>query len=82
MSWLKDMIDGESVLVALLIVILVLGGLFGLFCFEAWIAMLLWNACLVGAVAFVSPIGFWQMAGIMILFNTLFKTTIPSSKKD
>ena len=82
MSWLKDMIDGESVLIAILIVILVVGGLFGLFCFEAWIAMLLWNACLVGTVAFVGPIGFWQMAGIMILFNTLFKTTIPSSKKD
>ena len=82
MSWLKDLIDGESVLVALLIVILVIGGLFGLFCFEAWIAMLLWNACLVGAVAFVSPIGFWPMAGIMVLFNILFKTVASASKKD
>lgn len=82
MSWLKNMIDGESVLIALLIVIFVIGGLFGLFCLEAWVAMLLWNACLVGAVAFVSPIGFWPMAGIMILFNILFKGASYASKKD
>ena len=82
MSWLRNMIDGESILVALLIVILVVGGLFGLFCLEAWIAMLLWNACLVGAVAFVNPIGFWPMMGIMMLFNILFKSTIPTSKSD
>ena len=82
MSWLKDMTDGESVLVALLIVIIVFGGLFGLFCLEAWIAMLLWNVCLVGAVAFVSPIGFWSMMGIMVLFNILFKTVVSASKKD
>lgn len=82
MSWLKDMVDGESVLVALLIVIFVIGLLFGLFCLEAWIAMLLWNACLVGTIAFVSPIGFWPMAGLMILFNILFKSTSYTSKKD
>ena len=82
MSWLKDMIDGESVLIAILIVILVVGGLFGLFCFEAWIAMLLWNACLVGTVAFVTPIGFWPMMGLMILFNILFKSTSYTSKND
>ena len=82
MSWLKDMIDGESILIAVLIVIFVIGGLFGLFCLEAWIAMLLWNACLVGAIGVVSTVSFWQMAGIMVLFNTLFKATIPTSKKD
>ena len=82
MSWLKNMIDGESVLVALLIIVLVLGCLFGLFCLEAWIAMLLWNACLVGAIGSVSAVSFWQMAGIMMLFNALFKATIPASKKD
>ena len=81
MSWLIEKMDGVSVLGVIIGVILVLGLLFGLFCLEAWVAMLLWNACLVGAIG-VAEVGFWPMAGIVVLFNILFKTTIPSTKKD
>lgn len=80
-DWIEKL-DGMSVLAVIMVVILVLGGLFGLFCVEAWIAMLLWNACLVSTVAFVGPIGFWPMMGIMVLFNILFKSTSYTSKKD
>ena len=42
--------------------------------------MLLWNYCLVGAVAGISEIGFWQALGITILCGLLFKSNV--SKKD
>lgn len=38
--------------------------------------MLLWNYCLVGAVAGVSEIGWLQAWGIMLLCAFLFKPTI------
>ncbi len=41
--------------------------------------MLLWNYCLVGAVAGVSQIGWLQAWGIMILCAFLFKPTISKS---
>ena len=37
--------------------------------------MLLWNDCLVPAVAGVKEIGWLQAWGLMILFGFLFKTT-------
>ena len=40
--------------------------------------MLLWNGCLVGAVAGVSEITWLQAWGISILCNFLFKTTVSS----
>jgi len=40
--------------------------------------MLLWNYCLVGAVAGVNTIGWLQAWGILILCGFLFKPTISS----
>ena len=37
--------------------------------------MLLWNYCLVGAVAGVTAIGWLQAWGIMVLFGFLFKSS-------
>jgi hypothetical protein len=42
--------------------------------------MLLWNGCLVGAIAGVSEISWLQAWGIMILFGILFKTNVETKK--
>lgn len=42
--------------------------------------MLLWNYCLVGAVAGVSQIGWFQAWGIMILSAFLFRFTFKVNK--
>jgi uncharacterized RDD family membrane protein YckC len=47
----------------------------------AFPVMLLWNYCLVGAVAGVSEITFLQAWGLYILSNLMFKTSV-SNKKD
>lgn len=44
--------------------------------------MWLWNACLVGAVAGVAPIGWLQAWGLMILFSILFKPSNVSKSSD
>lgn len=43
--------------------------------------MLLWNYCLVGAVAGVVEIGFWQALGITILCGLLFKSNVSKNKE-
>ena len=42
--------------------------------------MLLWNGCLVGAIAGVSEISWLQAWGIMVLFGILFKTNVETKK--
>lgn len=42
--------------------------------------MLLWNGCLVGAIAGVSEITWLQAWGIMVLFGILFKTNVETKK--
>jgi len=42
--------------------------------------MLLWNYCLVGAVAGVTEISWLQAWGIMVLFGILFKTNVETKK--
>jgi len=46
----------------------------------SWPVMMLWNGCLVGAVAFVQEVTWLQAWGIQFLFALLFKST--STKKD
>ena len=48
----------------------------------AWPVQLLWNMFLVPAVEGINSIGFWQALGITVLFNILFKPSIPSRKND
>ena len=53
-----------------LLLIIVLGLLF------AWPVLLLWNGCLVGAVAGITPLtSIWQAWGILILCGLLFKSS-------
>ena len=42
-----------------------------------YIAALLWNLTLVPAVTWANPVGFWQMAGIMLLLWILWPGTKP-----
>lgn len=44
----------------------------------SWFVMMLWNGCLVGAVAGVSEIGWLQAWGISVLTGLLFKTSSSS----
>lgn len=44
----------------------------------AWPTQFLWNSCLVPAVTFANPIGFWQALGLNLLASILFKTVSPS----
>ena len=46
----------------------------------SWPVMMLWNGCLVGAVAFVQEVTWMQAWGLQFLFALLFKST--STKKD
>lgn len=62
-------------------VILVLAVVFGILCLETWLAMALWNGCAVPAVVVLNEVGFWQMWGITLLCNILFKNAYSSSKK-
>lgn len=42
--------------------------------------MLLWNGCLVGAIAGVNEISWLQAWGIMVLFGLLFKSSVDTKK--
>ena len=65
--------------------ITMLGSLIGILVLAvivAWPVQLLWNMFLVPAVEGINSIGFWQALGITVLFNILFKPSIPSRKND
>ena len=59
-------------IVGIVILIAVLGLIFSL------PVMLLWNYCLVGAIAGINQITWLQAWGIMVLFGILFKTSVTS----
>jgi len=48
----------------------------------AWPTQLLWNGCLVPAVTFAKPIGFWQAFGLNLLASVFFKSSMSSSKSN
>ena len=61
------------ILTAIVGIIVLAIGVAALFAFPV---MWLWNGCLVGTVAGISPItSFWQAFGIMVLCSLLFKST-------
>ena len=63
-------------------VVILLAIVFGLLCLETWLAMALWNGCAVPAVSGINEVSFWQMWGISLLCNILFKSFHSNSKKD
>ena len=56
--------------IAVLVVLLALAVAFGIFCFEGWLFMLIWNALAAGM--FGAPtIGYWVSVGVVWLLNLI-----------
>ena len=53
-------------------IIFTLGVVFGVFCLESWLIMLLWNATLPVVLSGVTAIGFWKSVCINLLATILF----------
>lgn len=68
-------------LLIVLCLILALGIAFGVFCFEGWIFLLLWNWIAVGC--FSAPIlGYWVCVGIVFGLNFIGKLIFGRTKID
>ena len=67
---MAQILESFSVLIMMILTIVLFGLLLSL------PVMLLWNYCLVGAVAGVNQIGWFQSWGIMILCGFLFKSSV------
>ena len=55
-----------------IIIIIAIGIIFGVLCFESWLIMLLWNATLPVVLSGVTAISFWQSVCISLLATLLF----------
>ena len=78
----KQGYDEGGVLAAIVVCLLMIALIFGIMSGVVAIAMALWNGCLVALFPVIPEITFWQMWGIYLLFDILFKPTIPSSNKE
>ena len=74
LDFFDDIGSDYGVVGVIIAVILILAVVFGILCLETWLAMALWNGCAVPAVAVLNEVGFWQMWGITLLCNILFKS--------
>lgn len=75
MDWLDDLGCGGAILAILGVLVLALG----IFCFEGWLLMSLWNWLLVGFG--LAEISFVKGCGFVLLLNLIggfFKSTIRS----
>ena len=61
-------------------VVLGIVGLLFLSFLLSWPVYMLWNGCLVGAIAGVSEVTWLQAWGLIILSGFLFKSTVSTSK--
>ena len=71
----------EKVVVIIGAVVLGIASLVLLSFLLSWPVYMLWNGCLVGAVAGVSEVTWMQAWGITILSAFLFKTTVTKDSK-
>ena len=77
----EDTYEEKGCVAAIAAVLILLALAFGIICLEALVVMALWNSCLVPAVTVLNEVGFWQMWGIMVVCNSLFKGWIHWGKK-
>lgn len=75
----KEGYDAGGIAVAIVVCVLMIGLIFGIMSGVVAIAMALWNGCLVALFPAISEITFWQMWGIYLLLDILFKPAIPAS---
>jgi hypothetical protein len=59
--------------VAIIVCIILCGIVFGLLCGVIAIAMALWNGCICDIFTSLPEIGFWQMWGVYLFCDILFK---------
>ena len=64
-----DAVKNAPMWISIISIVLGVGLLFGVVCFETWISFILWNGCLIYACPFLMPVGYWQMMGIYILLH-------------
>ena len=67
--------DGASIGVIIVVAIILFGIVIGLECGIVFIAMLLWNHCLIAAIPVITEVSYLQMWGIYVLFNIIIKST-------
>jgi hypothetical protein len=70
----------EKVAVFVGAVVLSLAGLLALSFLLSWPVYMLWNGCLVGAVAGVNEVSWLQAWGLTVLCGFLFKSSVSNSK--
>lgn len=71
----------KEITVGITAFITLIAGLLFLSFLLSWPVMMLWNGCLVGAVAFVQEVTWLQAWGIQFLFNCLFRASITTKSK-
>ncbi len=69
----------EKVVVVVGAVVLGIMGILFLSFLLSWPVFMLWNGCLVGAVAGVAEVTWLQAWGLTVLCGFLFKTTVSKS---
>lgn len=75
---MRDSIDGlydacgcvGATLIIILALAVVLGIVFGVYCFEGWLLMLVWNAVANGMFG-LPMIGYWASVGVVWVLNLI-----------
>jgi hypothetical protein len=70
----------EKVVIAIGAIVLGIASLLLLSFLLSWPVYMLWNGCLVGAVAGVSDVTWLQAWGLTVLCGFLFKSTVSNTK--
>jgi len=70
----------EKIIVVVGAIVVGIAGLLLLSFLLSWPVYMLWNGCLVGAVAGVSEVTWLQAWGLTVLCGFLFKTTASNTK--
>jgi hypothetical protein len=76
----KEANEDYGLATAIIVCIILLGIVFGLLCGVIAIATALWNGC-VHDVFNLPEVTFWQMWGIYLVCDILFKPAIPSNRE-
>ncbi len=69
----------EKLILALVAIVIGIAGVMFLSFLLSWPVYMLWNGCLVGAVAGVAEVTWLQAWGLTILCGFLFKTSVSKS---
>ena len=68
--------------VAVITLVIAIGLIFGVVCFEVWVCFTLWNGCLIYLCPFLMPVEYWQMMGVWILLRFLLPRSSGSGSNE